>query len=287
MRASAGTPYASLAMTSSLTFTDSPVAAGATYVYKVRAIDSSSRFSPLSIPDAATTILFSDDPVATAVTAIKAVHITEMRQAVNAIRAAAGIGAMTFTDSNLSGVVVKAVHFQELRDGLTQARSSLALPALTFTDPGAGTIFGFGGPFSPVGASLCPGKTAADIKKGGSVESTIGAPFGMFNNVFCPAPAIGNGTGFGTLGRGIIYGPGQHNMDMSIFKDFKVGGLSEAGMIQFRTEFFNTFNTPQFASQTTTQFSTTITQIGAPTFGQVTATTVSPRIIQFGLKYTF
>ena len=42
---------------------------------------------------------------------------------------------MTFTDSNLSGVVVKAVHFQELRDGLTQARSSLALPALTFTDP--------------------------------------------------------------------------------------------------------------------------------------------------------
>jgi len=160
-------------------------------------------------------------------------------------------------------------------------------PALTFTDPGAGTIFGFGGPFSPVGASLCPGKTAADIKKGGSVESTTGAPFGMFNNVFCPAPAIGNGTGFGTLGRGIIYGPGQHNMDMSIFKDFKVGGLSEAGMIQFRTEFFNTFNTPQFASQTTTQFSTTITQIGAPTFGQVTATTVSPRIIQFGLKYTF
>ncbi len=160
-------------------------------------------------------------------------------------------------------------------------------PALTFTDPGAGTIYGFGGPFSPVGASLCAGKTAADIKKGGSVESTIGTPFGMFNNVFCPAPAIGNGTGFGTLGRGIIYGPGQHNMDMSISKDFKVGGLSEAGTIQFRTEFFNTFNTPQFASQTTTQFSTTITQIGAPTFGQVTATTVSPRIIQFGLKYTF
>ena len=160
-------------------------------------------------------------------------------------------------------------------------------PALTFTDPGAGTIFGFGGPFSPVGASLCPGKTVADIKKGGSVQSTIGTPFCLVNDVFCPAPAIGNGTGFGTLGRGVIYGPGQHNMDMSLFKDFKVGGLSESGTIQFRTEFFNTFNTPQFASQTTTQFSTTITQIGAPTFGQVTATTVSPRINQFALKYTF
>jgi hypothetical protein len=76
-------------------------------------------------------------------------------------------------------------------------------------------------------------------------------------------------------------------MDMSSLKDTRVGGLSESGTIQFRTEFFNTFNTPQFASQTTTQFSTTITQIGAPSFGQITATTVSPRLIQFGLKYTF
>jgi hypothetical protein len=76
-------------------------------------------------------------------------------------------------------------------------------------------------------------------------------------------------------------------MDMSIFRDIKVGGLSEAGTVQFRAEFFNTFNTPQFASQTTTQFSTSITQVNAPNFGQVTATTVSPRIIQFGLKYIF
>jgi hypothetical protein len=66
-------------------------------------------------------------------------------------------------------------------------------------------------------------------------------------------------------------------MDMSIFKDTRVGGLSEGGTVQFRAEFFNTFNTPQFASQTTTQFSTTISQIGAPTFGHITATTVSPR----------
>jgi hypothetical protein len=76
-------------------------------------------------------------------------------------------------------------------------------------------------------------------------------------------------------------------MDMAIYKDIKVGGLSEGGTIQFRTEFFNTFNTPQFATQTTVQFSTAITQVNAGNFGQVTATTVSPRLIQFGLKYTF
>jgi hypothetical protein len=158
-------------------------------------------------------------------------------------------------------------------------------PALTFTDPGGGTIFGFGGPFSPVGASLCPGKTVADIQTQGSVANRLDNFFNA--SAFCSAPAIGNGTGFGTLGRGIVYGPGQHNLDMSIFKDTRVGGLSESGTVQFRAEFFNTFNTPQFASQTTTQFSTTITQIGAPSFGRITATTVSPRLIQFGLKYLF
>jgi hypothetical protein len=160
-------------------------------------------------------------------------------------------------------------------------------PALTFTDPSAGSIFGLSG-FGLTGASLCSGKTVADIKKPGSVQSNLGAPDGIYNaGVFCPAPAIGDGLGFGTLGRGVLYGPGQHNLDMSIIRDIKVGGLSESGTIQFRTEFFNTFNTPQFASQTTTQFSTAITQVGAPSFGQVTSTTVSPRLIQFGLKYLF
>ena len=158
-------------------------------------------------------------------------------------------------------------------------------PALTFTDPRAGSIYGLAGAFGTFGATLCPGFTAANILSPGPVETNLNNFFN--NNAFCAPPLAGNGTGFGTLGRGVVYGPGQHNMDMSILKDTKVGGLSEAGTVQFRVEFFNTFNTPQFASQTTTQFSTSITQLGAPSFGQVTATTVSPRLIQFGLKYIF
>ena len=163
-------------------------------------------------------------------------------------------------------------------------------PALTFIDPSAGSVFGLAG-LGVTGATLCPGKTVADIKNPGSVQSNIGPGKSLFNaSAFCAPPIVGSdgiATGFGNLGRGIIYGPGQHNLDMSIVRDIHVGGLSETGTIQFRTEFFNTFNTPQFASQTTTQFSTAITQLGAPSFGQITATTVSPRIIQFGLKYTF
>ena len=158
-------------------------------------------------------------------------------------------------------------------------------PALTFTDPTAGSIYGLAGAFGTFGATLCPGLTAANILTPGPVQANLNNFFNQ--NAFCPAPSLDGGTGFGTLGRGVVYGPGQHNMDMSIFKDTKVGGLSETGTVQFRAEFFNTFNTPQFASQTTTQFSTAITQLHAPSFGQITATTVSPRIIQFGLKYTF
>jgi hypothetical protein len=156
-------------------------------------------------------------------------------------------------------------------------------PALTFIDQNAGSIFGING-LGVTGATLCPGSTVANIMTPGSVQSRLDNFFNA--SAFCPFQP-NTDTGFGTLGRGVVYGPGQHNMDMSIFKDTHVGGLSETGTIQFRTEFFNTFNTPQFASQTTTQFSTSITQVGVPSFGHITATTVSPRIIQFGLKYTF
>ena len=159
-------------------------------------------------------------------------------------------------------------------------------PALTFIDTGAGAIFGLAGT-GVTGPSLCPGKSIKDIRNPGSVQDNIGPGKSLFNaSAFCPSGA-GPDTTFGNLGRGVVYGDGQHNVDMSIYKDTKVGGLSESGTIQFRAEFFNTFNTPQFATQTTVQFSAPITQINAPNFGQVTATTVSPRLIQFGLKYTF
>jgi len=168
-------------------------------------------------------------------------------------------------------------------------------PALTFIDTSAGSIYGLVGT-GAIGATLCPGFNAQNIMNSGPTQANLNNlfnknAFGTTNPVtgaFTPCQnPVGDGSGFGTLGRGVVYGPGQHNMDMSIYKDFKVGGLSEGGTIQFRAEFFNTFNTPQFATQTTTQFSTAITQVNAPNFGQVTATTVSPRLIQFALKYLF
>lgn len=122
-------------VTSSTTYADLTAAAGTTYIYKVRALDSASRVSPYSAPDAATTIFFADDPLVARTTVVKNAHVTQLRQAVNAMRAAAGLAAATFTDASLANVRAKAAHVQELRTALDAARTALGLGALTYTDP--------------------------------------------------------------------------------------------------------------------------------------------------------
>ncbi|HEX3069491.1 MAG TPA: hypothetical protein VHX14_13050, partial [Thermoanaerobaculia bacterium] len=106
-----------------------------TYLYQVRAADASTLGSPSSV-DLATTILFTDDPMSAGSTIIKAVHITELRTAVNAVRAAAGLSPTTFTDASLSGTRPKALHVTELRSALDAARAAIGLSALVYTDPG-------------------------------------------------------------------------------------------------------------------------------------------------------
>jgi hypothetical protein len=128
--------YVTLNTTALTSYSDSTVVAPGAYVYKVRGIDASSRLSPLSAPDAAATTSFTNDPLVVSVTSIKAAHITEVRQAVNALRATAGLTASTFTDPVLSSSIkVKAIHLQELRTALSAARTSLGLPNASYTDP--------------------------------------------------------------------------------------------------------------------------------------------------------
>jgi hypothetical protein len=134
MRTPASSP--ALITTAMTSYADGSVTANGSYVYRVRAIDSSSRPSPFSAPDAAITIFFTDDPLTSNVTVIKAAHITELRQAVNAMRVTAGIGATSFTDPVLTGgVFVRALHVQELRTALTAARAALGLTPAGYTDP--------------------------------------------------------------------------------------------------------------------------------------------------------
>jgi len=86
----------------------------------------------------------------------------------------------------------------------------------------------------------------------------------------------GGGTGFGNSGVGAIMGPGQHNWDISLIKNTKI---TEGTSVQFRAEFYNVWNHPQFNPP--------VNNLADSTFGQIQNSAVPPRIMQFALKYIF
>jgi hypothetical protein len=82
---------------------------------------------------------------------------------------------------------------------------------------------------------------------------------------------------------------GADNFDFAIFKRTT---FAERYGLEFRTEFFNLFNHPQFGPPGT-GFNPTLDASGniinpaANGFGTVTSTINNPRLIQFALKFIF
>ena len=119
-----------------------------TYIYRVLAAQGQVVSDP-SAPDAATTLMFANDPLVTGAAGpwVSAAHLTELRTAVNAMRAAAGLTSSSFTDGTVAGVPIRAVHVTELRAALNAARSAIGcasllsrtwpcgLPTVVYTDP--------------------------------------------------------------------------------------------------------------------------------------------------------
>jgi hypothetical protein len=129
----AGTPVAN-------SYADTGRSADTAYLYKAKAIGSLGEISADSNIDLATTTIFTDDPLVVGSTIVKAVHMTEMRTAVNAVRSLAGLSLTSFTDPSLGGVFVKAIHITELRTSLDAARVALGLSALAYANtPTVGT----------------------------------------------------------------------------------------------------------------------------------------------------
>lgn len=114
-------------------FTDSFVAPNTTYVYRVRA-KKGGTYSAASVGDLATTMTFADDPLPTRAL-IKGQHIIDLRAAANAVSAAASLSEYPFEDASLAGVRMKAVHIRQLREALDEARLRLSLPPLTYASP--------------------------------------------------------------------------------------------------------------------------------------------------------
>ena len=72
-------------------------------------------------------------------------------------------------------------------------------------------------------------------------------------------------------------GPGRVNVDFSLFKDIN---LTETINLQYRAEFFNVMNTPQFGLPNST--------IGTnPSAGIITSIVGTPRQVQMGLRLSF
>ena len=172
--------------------------------------------------------------------------------------------------------------------GITTIQTGLPL---TLTDSRAGSAYfttavavsSLGG-ITPR-ANLCPGFSVGQIETSGSVTSRVNDYFNK--TAFCAPPLIpaslggdGIATGFSNLGRSVVRGPDQDNTDLSLFKNTRVGGLREDAELQFRTDFFNVFNTPQFSIPA-------VANPYAANFGQITSLAVAPRIVQFSLKYIF
>lgn len=90
---------------------------------------------------------------------------------------------------------------------------------------------------------------------------------------------------------GQVFGPGFHRLDFSLFKEFQT---SDKTHLEFRAEFFNFTNHPNFSTpEGPTGGSAVVSAPGAlnfssVNFGRITATRDTPndpRIIQFGLKF--
>jgi Carboxypeptidase regulatory-like domain/TonB-dependent Receptor Plug Domain len=153
---------------------------------------------------------------------------------------------------------------------------------INITDSRGGSIYGFAGTSR---AQFAPGKTNGDIKThGGSLESRLQNYLNP--STFVAPPPDPNGTtvsgsvptAFGNSGRNPVSGPGQDNTDLSIAKQTAMHWRES--YVDFRADFYNAFNHPQFANPAST-FST------PSTYGAITSTTVQPRLIQFGLRFGF
>jgi hypothetical protein len=145
-----------------------------------------------------------------------------------------------------------------------------------------------------------------NLKPGVNACSTVtGRPDGWFDPSIFTLPASGT---FGNAGRNILCGPSLKNFDFSLTKQSK---FRERVDLEFRVEFFNLFNHPNFNMPVNTQGPSGAGGNGdaifigsrgapcqpasdslgcgilAPDVGRISSTVTSSRQIQFGLKVNF
>ncbi len=116
-------------------------------------------------------------------------------------------------------------------------------------------------------------------------------------SIFAVPAVVGPNGGtfhFGNLGRNVFIGPRFSNIDFSLLKNTRI---TERVRVQFRSEFFNIFNHPNFGQPNRTVGTIVLSPAPAfvrnSSFGQITSTRFptgdagSSRQVQFALKFLF
>jgi hypothetical protein len=179
-----------------------------------------------------------------------------------------GRGKRFFSDA--SGVVGKVVSGWGV-DGVTTFQKGFPLPI----------SYGASTPLSS--ANLGIGVLRPDVVAGCNQSTphvSLSGGIAWFNpNCFTAPPDWG----FGDESRvdSTLRGQGINNWDIAIFKTTNFGPEDKLGL-QFRTEFFNTFNRVQFGPPNTACCTS-----NNASFGIVSSQLNSPRLIQFALKFLF
>jgi hypothetical protein len=148
--------------------------------------------------------------------------------------------------------------------------------ALTVADTNSTNVFGI----SEDRAQLSGTCSQGGLVREGSVESKLDAYFNA--SCFDSPPVIGSdgvGTAFGNSATGIANGPAQANLDVALAKSFALDWPHENSSLQFRAEFYNALNHPQFSDPDN--------DFASPTFGLISSTAVNPRVGQLAVKFAF
>ncbi len=147
--------------------------------------------------------------------------------------------------------------------------------------------------FAPDETSTGPGHASYANCIGNAFAGSTDSPGGyipggggfFMNPAGFSIPALGT---FGSCPPNVLHGPGLGVADLSLFKEFQ---LTESKRLEFRAEFFNALNHPNFGTPNSNiafpgsfgQVTNTI----APILGQNSGGPGDPREIQFALKFYF
>ena len=137
-----------------------------------------------------------------------------------------------------------------------------------------------------IGSDRAQWSGAAAYQKGACTGTTNACRQWLNRSAFS-LPVVGT---YGNVGKGQFIGPGFWDWDMSAVKNIPV---TERLQMQFRAEFFNTFNHTNFSTNSagvtsggTTSASVTQANPSLASFGEILGAN-DPRIMQFALKFSF